>query len=79
MEIILASKSPRRKELLQKLNLKFKIITSNIIESDIKIQTNRPSKYCMYLANAKCRDIATKYKKSLVIGADTIVYYNHNK
>ena len=76
MEIILASKSPRRKELLQKLNLKFKIITSNIIESDINIQTNRPSKYCMYLANAKCRDIATKYKKSLVIGADTIVYYN---
>ena len=40
MKFILASKSPRRKEILNKINFKFKIVPSTIDESKISIKMN---------------------------------------
>ena len=75
MNIILASKSPRRKEILEKLNIKFKIIESSIDENIVSKKI-KPHYYCMKLAKIKCNDISNKFKESLIIGADTIVYHN---
>lgn len=71
MDIILASGSPRRKEILGNTNLKFKVITSDI---DEKILDNeQPISLVLRLALEKCMDIAIKHSNDLVIGADTIV------
>jgi len=74
MDIILASKSPRRKFLLESINLSFKISKSNIDEKNVEINYNKPSEYCKNLSEKKCLNVANKFKKSLIIAADTIVY-----
>ena len=75
MKFILASKSPRRKELLKKIGLKFKILDSKIDESIISIK-NTPHNYSMQLANLKAESISRDYPEYTVIGADTIVVIN---
>ena len=76
MDIILASKSPRRKKLLEEINLKFKVLGSSFNESELPISDKSPHKYCMKLAEYKCKSISENHPHSLVIGADTIVYHN---
>ena len=76
MKFILASKSPRRKEILKKINLKFKIIDAQIDESIIP-QNISPSEYSIRLAKLKTMDISKKNPNYTVIGADTIVSINH--
>tara|TARA_Y100000814_G_C12297972_1_gene390762 strand:+ start:409 stop:1011 length:603 start_codon:yes stop_codon:yes gene_type:complete len=76
MNIILASKSPRRKLLLEKTDLIFKISESNIDEKKIKVNHNNPSNYCQKLAELKANQIAHNFENDLIIGADTIVYHN---
>ncbi|MGM0378901.1 MAG: nucleoside triphosphate pyrophosphatase [Bacillota bacterium] len=71
MEIILASKSKRRKSILKKLNLNFKVKGSNIKEKISKRLT--PKENVMSIAFQKGIDVAKKNKDSLVIAADTIV------
>lgn len=68
---ILASASPRRKEILEKANVAFEIITSNYIESDLGI--NNPYKLVEELAFGKAEAVAKDYPNRIVIGADTIV------
>ena len=66
--IILASKSPRRKELLSKIVSNFKIIPSNIDER----------KYDIYsLSRIKAEEISKLYPDDLIISADTYVVYNN--
>lgn len=74
MNIILASASPRRKEILQNINVKFDIVKSEIEE--IMLENELPSQVVMRLAFEKCIDVASRYKDSLVIGADTVVVLN---
>ena len=71
MKIILASSSPRRKEILENANVKFDIIKSEIDE--VILDNELPSQVVMRLAFEKCIDIATKHRECLVIGADTVV------
>ncbi len=71
MDIILASGSPRRKEILANTKLKFKVITSDIDET--VLENEKPVQLVLRLALEKCMDVASKYSKDLVIGADTIV------
>ena len=71
MDIILASASPRRKEILENTNLKFRIIKSDIDEKILEGES--PQEAVMRLSFEKCMDIACNNKSSLVIGADTIV------
>lgn len=69
--IILASKSPRRKYLLEQAGLSFSVIPSSFDESTVPISS--PETYVKILAEAKANDIAEKYPDKWVIGADTIV------
>ncbi len=71
MNIILASASPRRKEILDNTKLKFSIVQSNVDEK-VLINEN-PIQLVMRLALEKGLDVANKYKDSLIISADTIV------
>jgi septum formation protein len=70
--IILASKSPRRKELLEDAGIHFSIEPSRVRESDFPSLT--PERYAETLARAKAADIADRHPDTWVIGADSIVY-----
>ncbi len=74
MEIILASKSPRRREILENAKVRFSIEESQI---DEVIKLNElPKETVMRLAYEKALDVANRNRNSLVIGADTIVVIN---
>ena len=74
MEIILATKSPRRREILENTKVRFSIEESQI---DEVIKLNElPKETVMRLAYEKALDVANRNRNSLVIGADTIVVIN---
>jgi septum formation protein len=72
MEIILASASPRRRELMRLLADEFKIIPA--LGEEITPKDLSPLKAPEYLASLKAREIAKKNPSSLVIGCDTAVF-----
>lgn len=79
--IILASASPRRKEILQMLKIPFEIIPSEADE-DIDLEMP-PEKYVSELAYAKCTEVRKRLEKqgadlsrTLIIGCDTVVCYD---
>jgi septum formation protein len=75
--IILASKSPRRKELLEKLNLPFEIRVSQVDEDSFK--QDLPWKFVEKLAYEKANSVSMLVgDTSLVIGCDTVVVYEDN-
>lgn len=69
--IILASKSPRRRYLLEQAGLSFRVIPSDIDESSVAVSS--PEVYARVLSEAKANDVAQKHPDKWVIGADTIV------
>lgn len=71
MQLILASKSPRRIELLKNLGVQFDIIPAQCEEKSTK---KRPAARVKELAMQKAFDVARKYPGAVVIGADTLVY-----
>lgn len=72
MKIILASTSPRRKELLKLIVPQFEIIVSNVEEILQKELT--PEEQSIRLAYMKAKDIYEKTKGDrIIIGADTLV------
>lgn len=74
--IILASGSPRRKELLEQLGIPFEIKKS---EKEEIITSTLPEQVVVELAKQKAEDVFTKIEKenTIVIGADTIVSYKN--
>lgn len=73
-DIILASSSKRREEILKQFGLDFTIKKSNIKE--LVNVDDKPEELVMSLAFRKAFDIAKDNKDSIVIGSDTVVYYN---
>ena len=73
VSIILASASPRRRELLAEAGYKFTAVTPDIDESSFSTAGVTADKYAKKLALAKAKNVAEKYPDSLVIGADTVV------
>lgn len=72
MGYILASQSPRRRELLSVITEDFTIIPSNIEE--IVPEDIAPFESPEYLAKIKALDIAKTHPDDIVIGADTSVF-----
>ncbi|MBT2754573.1 septum formation inhibitor Maf [Mesobacillus foraminis] len=69
--LILASSSPRRKELLENLHLTFEISSSNVDESfDADLS---PKQAVMELAARKARFVSNRHQDAFVIGSDTVV------
>jgi len=69
--IILASNSPRRKSLLELIDLPFKVVAGSVHE-DFNIDLS-PIEFAKHYAQLKALDVVKRYPDSLVIGADTIV------
>jgi len=74
--LILASKSPRRSDLLEQAGLTFSVIPSDFDESTVAMSD--PDSYVIALAEYKAIDISEKHPASWVIGADTIVLIDRN-
>jgi septum formation protein len=75
MDLILASASPRRAELLRQIGLGFQITPSTFQEETL--QENDPARLVMELALHKAKQVAgstSSGTSSLVIGADTVVF-----
>jgi septum formation protein len=71
--IILASASPRRKQLLAEAGYKFTVVVSQIDESIFSTEKIASVEYAKQLAFAKASDVAQNHPGSIVIGADTVV------
>ncbi len=71
LEFILASASPRRRELLAEAGFSFIVDPSNIIEREPK-KGEDPSIYAYNLAWLKARTVAERHPDRLVLAADTI-------
>ena len=71
LDVILASASPRRYELLSTTGIPFKVIPSTFDESSIIIKN--PIQYVKEAAYSKGIEIANEHPGNLVISADTIV------
>lgn len=68
--IVLASTSPFRKSLLEKLNIHFECAKPNTDESPVKDET--PQALVERLAIDKAMAVATNYPLSLIIGSDQV-------
>lgn len=74
-KIVLASKSPRRKELLESLGINFTIHPSDAEE---KINKDAlPWEIVEHLALTKAKDVSSYYNDEIIIGTDTIVVYRN--
>lgn len=73
MKLILASNSPRRKELLSTLEYPFEIIPSNLPELSTAVQ---PTDIVQQLASQKATDVFKQHPDCVVIGCDTVVDFN---
>lgn len=70
-KIVLASNSPRRKELLQMADIEFKVIAADIDESGF--HADDPAELVRTLALQKAKAVAVQVADAAVIGADTVV------
>lgn len=72
--LILASKSPRRQELLAAMNLEFHVVLKDVDESFSK--KLEPAQIAVFIAEKKALAFVKERVHSLVITADTIVAFN---
>ena len=71
-QLILASASPRRAELLRQLQAEFQIVPSDAAE--IIDEQLSPLELCQLNAHRKARAVAKKIPNAMVLGADTLVF-----
>ncbi|MDD2362460.1 MAG: Maf family protein [Oscillospiraceae bacterium] len=70
-EVILASASPRRQEILKLLGIPFAVITS---KNESEINPDLPlDEAVLQVARKKAEEVAASYPERTVIGADTVV------
>ena len=74
--LILASQSPRRKELLKQLGYDFTCVPADIDESVLSSES--PEQYVARLALAKAQAIAIKHDDVVVLGSDTSVVFGQH-
>lgn len=78
-QIILASESPRRKEIMETMGISYKVITSNVEEV---VEENKPEEMVQAIARLKTEEVLKKqrqlypqYQEVIILGADTMVFY----
>lgn len=76
MKLILASNSRTRKEVLDKVGLKYSVIPSNIEEHSDKTD---PKEYVMDLSKQKAETVSKKIKEGVILSADSIIYIDNKK
>ncbi len=71
MSLVLASGSPRRKQLLEMLGLPFRVVAPGVDET--RESSELPEAYVVRLAREKARVVAARERGALVLAADTTV------
>jgi septum formation protein len=76
--LVLASVSPRRREILGQLGLQFRVVPSRVEEQQIPEEA--PADFALRMALAKADEVAGRLgaaqEKTSVLGADTVVVIN---
>ncbi len=73
LRLILASASPRRRELLANLNFPFEVVPADVDESFTS--EDEPFDLVRRLSLAKAETVSERYPDALVLAADTVVVY----
>ena len=76
MKLILASNSRTRKEVLDKVGLKYIVIPSDIVENSDKTD---PKDYVMDLSRQKALAVSKNLKEGVILSADSIIYIDNKK
>ena len=71
LNLVLASQSPRRKELLAILGLPFSVVPSSIEEIPAAGET--PEEFVVRVAREKGMEVASRVSHSVILSADTVV------
>lgn len=72
MRMILASSSPRRRELLHSIGLEFDVVVSHVEE--VPGAGEPVDAYVMRLSREKAAEVARRHPDQWIIAADTVVY-----
>jgi septum formation protein len=75
-QLVLASRSPRRAEILKAIGWRFEVVAADIDESRFEFETAVP--YVRRLAQTKAETVAKNLTSGLVLGADTVVVVDDN-
>lgn len=70
--LILASSSPRRRELLAEAGFAFQVIVPNLAAEDDALPRETPPELVARLARQKAGDVAQKVEQGIVLGCDTV-------
>ena len=76
MNIYLASTSPRRRDLLRRLGIRFQLLTpatSESLEAVGRRIGSHPGRYAVACARAKALSVSDRINAGIVIGVDTVV------
>ena len=73
--IVLASASPRRQDLMKMIGLDFTVHASDFDEKENELPAEE---IALHNAIGKAHDVAKHYRNSLIIGADTVVSFQHH-
>ena len=71
--LILASQSPRRKQILENMGFTFNVHTPEVKNEDSYIAIDHIEESVQKLALAKANSVAARFTSSLVLGSDTVV------
>ncbi len=71
MDVVLASQSPRRREILGRIFREFRVVPSGLDET--VLDRSDPVVFVREAAELKARDIGARFPEALIIAADTIV------
>ena len=74
-KIILASSSPRRREILSKTGLKF-VVDAGDYEEDMTLKV-KPLELVKVLSLGKAESVVRRHKDAIIIGADTFIFYKN--
>jgi septum formation protein len=71
--LILASGSPRRRELFESLGLDFSVRVSDVDEGAFNLDHLSPGELVNFLARTKAQEVFKHHRDAYVVGADTVV------
>ena len=74
--LVLASKSPRRREILQNLNIPYIVFFVDLDEEKLYQDRRSIRSLVIHISKLKVKGASAYFSNGLIIGADTIVYFN---
>lgn len=81
-QVILASESPRRKEIMDLMDIPYQVLAANVVEV---VEETKPAEMVQALAKLKTNAVnqrpelqTEEYQEVVIIGADTMVFYQEH-